>query len=405
MNQGDRIQREEYGTVSNGGYFMLEKGWSYVENKRAGQAEGTPPDYLTAEVANTARRFHQGIKGYKTTPLVALEQLAKELNIGGIYVKDLSSVLGLDSFKVLGASYAVFRLLCKTLGLNEETASFADLRSIPKDKFTFVTATDGNFGKAVAWVAHQLRQKTIVYVPHNMIMRRRNAIETFGAKVLEPKGEDKSFDGAMHELSSYLGKDSYLVVSDTSWEGYAEIPRNVMQGYLTMCDEAAEQLSSLGLRKPSHIFVQAGCGGLAASIVGYYNSLFGNDRPISIIVEPTTAACLLQSARIGKWAKVKLGDTIMAGLCCGEPSILAWPVLRNYAHHFVAMPDDVALYGVRVLADPKPPDKVIISGETGAAGMGCLTHILKANPDFAKKLGITRSSTILLFNTEGATGE
>jgi len=405
MNQGDRIQREEYGTVSNGGYFTLEKGWSYVENKRAGRAEGTPPDYLTAEVANTVRRFHQGIKGYKTTPLVALEQFANELNIGGIYVKDLSSVLGLDSFKVLGASYAVFRLLCKTLSLNEETASFADLRSIPKDKFTFVTATDGNFGKAVAWVAHQLRQKTIVYVPHNMIMRRRNAIETFGAKVLEPKGEDKSFDGAMHELSSYLGKDSYLVVSDTSWEGYAEIPRNVMQGYLTMCDEAAEQLSSLGLRKPSHIFVQAGCGGLAASIVGYYNSLFGNDRPISIIVEPTTAACLLQSARIGKWAKVKLGDTIMAGLSCGEPSILAWPVLHNYAHHFVAMPDDVALYGMRVLADPKPPDKAIISGETGAAGMGCLTHILKANPDFAKKLGITRSSTILLFNTEGATGE
>lgn len=171
MNQGDRIQREEYGTVSNGGYFTLEKGWSYVENKRAGRAEGTPPDYLTAEVANTVRRFHQGIKGYKTTPLVALEQLAKELNIGGIYVKDLSSVLGLDSFKVLGASYAVFRLLCKTLSLNEETASFADLRSIPKDKFTFVTATDGNFGKAVAWVAHQLRQRTIVYVPHNKIGR------------------------------------------------------------------------------------------------------------------------------------------------------------------------------------------------------------------------------------------
>ena len=390
--------------MSAGSYFSLEKGWSYVENKRAGRPEGTSPDYLTAEAANTVREFHQGIKGYKTTPLVALNQLAKQLNISSIYVKDLSSVLNLDSFKVLGASYAVFKLLCKILGLNAETASFTDLRNLPQDKFTFVTATDGNFGKAVAWIAHQLRQRTIVFVPHDMIMCRRNAIEIFGAKILEPQGEDKSFDGALHEASSYLGRDGYLVVSDTSWESYEEIPQNVMQGYLTMCAEAAEQLSSFGLSKPSHIFVQAGCGGLAASIVGYYNSLFGNDRPTSIIVEPTTAACILQSARNSKWTKVKLEHTIMTGLYCGEPSILAWPVLHNYVNHFVAMPDDAALYGVSLLANPKPPDKAIIAGETGAAGMGCLAHILKTNPDFAKKLGITRNSTILLFNTEGATG-
>ncbi len=389
--------------MSNGDY--LEKGWSYVENKRTRRAGGTPPDYLAAEIANAVRRFHQGIKGYKTTPLVALEQLAKELNVGGIYVKDLSYVLGLDSFKVLGASYAVFKLLCKTLGLNEKTVSFADLKKLPEDKYTFVAATDGNFGKAVAWVAQQLKQKTIVYVPHNMIMRRRHAMEMLGAKVLEPEGEDKSYDGAVHQLSTYLGKDNYLIISDTSWEGYEETPRNVMQGYLTMCDEAAEQLRSFGLEKPSHIFVQAGCGGLAGSIVGYYNSLFGNKRPISVIVEPTTAACLLHSARSGKWAKVKLGDTVMAGLCCGEPSTLAWPVLYNCADHFVAMPDDVASYGVRVLANSKPPDKTIVSAETGAAGMGCLAHILNTNPGLVRKLGITENSTILLFNTEGATGE
>jgi len=390
--------------ASDDDYPTLGKGWSYVENKRTGEAESTPPDYLTAKVAKTVRRFHQGIEGYQTIPLVALNQLAKELNISGIYLKDLSSVLSLDSFKVLGASYAVFKLLCKTTGLNEETTSFADLRNIPEDKLTFVTATDGNFGKAVAWIGHQLKQKTIVYVPHNMIARRRNAIEMLGAKVLEPQGEDTTFDGAMHELASYLGKDNYLVVSDTSWEGYEEIPRNVMQGYLTMCGEASEQLSDFGLDKPSHIFVQAGCGGLAASVVGYHNSLFGSDRPISVIVEPTAAACVLQSAKDDKWATVKLGDTIMAGLSCGEPSTLAWPVLHNYANHFVAMPDDATLNGMRVLANPKPPDKAITAGETGAAGVGCLIQILKTNPDFAEKLGITKDSTVLLFNTEGATG-
>ncbi len=390
--------------VINSGYLMSEEGWCHVENNRARWTEVTSPDYLTAEAAKTARRFHQRIKGYKTTPLVPLEQLAQQLNVGGIYVKDLSSVLGLDSFKVLGASYAAFKLLCKTLSLNEKTASFADLKNIPKDKFTFVTATDGNFGKAVAWVAQQLRQKAVVYVPHNTIMRRRNNIEMFGAKVLEPEGKDKSYDGAIHELSSYLGKESYLVISDTSWEGYEEIPKNVMQGYLTMFDEVAEQLSSFGLKKPSHIFLQVGVGGFAASVLGYYNSVCGNDRPISILVEPTAAACLLQSVKNDRWTKVKTGDTVMAGLCCGEPSTLAWPVLYNYADHFVSIPDDVALYGVRTLAYPKPPDKAIISGESGAAVIGCLTHMLNANPDLVKKLGITRNSTILLFNTEGTTG-
>lgn len=392
-------------TVPNDGYLMLGKGWSYIENKRAGQAEDTPPDYLTVEAAKSARRFHQGIESYKTTPLVPLEQLAKESSIGGIYVKDMSNVLGLDSFKVLGASYAIFKLLCQMLGLSEKTASFADVKNIPKDEFTFVTATDGNFGKAVAWVSQQLKQKAVVYIPHNMITRRRSAIEMLGAKVLEPEGEDKSYEGAIHEVSSYLGKDSYLVISDTSWEGYEEVPKNVMQGYLTMCDEVTEQLSSFGLKKPSHIFLQVGVGGFAASVLGYYNSVFGNDRPISILVEPEAAACFLQSVKNGRRTKIKTGDTAMAGLCCGETSIVTWPILHNYGEHFVSIPDDVASYGVRILAEPKPPDKVIISGESGAAGMGCLAHMLNANPDLAKKLGITKTSTILLFNTEGATGE
>jgi len=384
---------------------MLEEGWCYIENKKARWVEATSFGYLTAEVAKTVRKFHQGIEGYKITPLVPLKQLAQELNAGGIYVKDESNIFGLDSFKILGASYAIFKLLCTTLGLNEKVVTFADLKKIPKNKFTFVTATDGNFGKAVAWVAQQLRQKAVVYVPHSMIMRRRKAIEVLGAKVLEPEGEDKSFDGAIHELSSYLGKDDYLVVSDTSWGDYEEIPKNVMQGYLTMCDEVADQSGSFGFEKPTHIFPQVGVGGFAAAVLGYYSSVFGNDRPISILVEPNAAACLLQSARNGRRTKVKTGDTVMAGLCCGEPSALAWPILYNYADYFVSIPDDVASYGVRILAYPKSPDRAIVSGESGAAGVGCLTHILKANPDFVKKLGITRNSIILLFNTEGSTGD
>ncbi len=395
--------------MGENGYFMNWEGLSeemccYAENKRARQVERPYFGGFTAEVAKTVRRFHQGIKDYKTTPLLSLGQLAQQLNVRGIYIKDESRVLSLDSFKVLGASYAIFKLLCKVLNLNEKTASFADLKRIPRDEFTFVTATDGNFGKAVAWVGQQVRQRTVVYLPHHIIMSRTNAIQMFGATVLEPEGEDKSYDGAIRELSAYLGKDNYLVISDTSWAGYEEVPMNVMQGYLTMCDEVTEQLSRFRLRKPSHIFLQVGVGAFAASVVGYYDSIFGDNRPISISVEPTTAACFLESIKNDKLTKIKTGDTVMAGLCCGEPSTIAWPVLYNCADYFVSIPDDAASAAVRILASPKPPDKVIVSGESGAAGMGCLIRILNTNPRLVEKLGITKNSTILLFSTEGATG-
>ena len=391
--------------VPNSGSFMVEEGWSYIEKRRARGAGATSAGYLTAEVARAVRSFHQGIKGYQTTPLVVLRQLAKELKVGGIYVKDLSSVLSLDSFKVLGASYAVFKLLCNTLNLDEKTASFEDLKNITKGKFTFVTATDGNFGKAIAWAAQQLGQKALVYVPRNTIIRRRKAIEMLGARVLEAESEDKSLDAALHEAASYLGKDSYLVISDASWESYEEIPKNVMQGYLTICDEVTEQLGSFKVKRPSHVFLQVGCGGFAASIVGYYNSVFGNDRPTSVLVEPAASACFLQSIRNNRLTKTKIGDTVMAGLCAGEPSTLAWHVLYNYGEHYISIPDDVASYGVRILAEPKPSEKAIISGESGAAGIGCLVHMLKSYPGLVNKIGIDENSTILLFNTEGATGE
>ncbi|MFC1950265.1 diaminopropionate ammonia-lyase [Chloroflexota bacterium] len=382
---------------------MLDEEWCYLKNNNSRLTKSTSFDFLTDEVAKTVRRFHQGIEDYKTTPLITLQQLALELNVDGIYIKDESSVIYLDSFKILGASFAIFKLLYKTLISNSEPTSFADLKKLPKDKFTLVTATDGNFGKAVAWVAQQLRQKAIVYVPHTMTMHRRNAIELLGAKVLEPQGEDRSYDGAVHELATYPDKDNYLVISDTSWMGYEEIPKSVMQGYLTICDEATEQLGGLGIKKPSHIFLQVGVGGFAASVLGYYHSVFGNDRPISILVEPAAAACALQSAKNERRTKVETKNTIMVGLCCGEPSTLAWPILHNYADYFSSIPDRVASYGVKILAEPKPSDKAIISGESGAAGLGCLIHILRHNRDFAKKLGISSKSTILLFNTEGAT--
>jgi diaminopropionate ammonia-lyase len=378
--------------------------FAYAENKRARRIGKPYSSGLTAEIAKDVRRFHQGMEGYRTTPLISLKQLANQLNVRDILVKDESRVLDLDSFKVLGASYAIFKVLCKILNLNEKTATFADLKKVPKGKYTFVAATDGNFGKAVAWVGQQLRQKAIVYVPQNMIMRRRVAIQDFGAIVKEPDGEDKSYDGAVGSLAAYLGKDHYVVISDTAWKGFEDVPLYVMQGYLTLCDEVSEQLVSLGIEKPSHTFLQVGVGGFAASVIGYYCSLFGNNRPISTSVEPNAAACFLESIKNDKFTKIKTEDTVMAGLCCGEPSTLAWPVLYNNADYFVSISDDAASLAVKRLATPIPPDQAIVSGESGAAGLGALIHILNTNPNLGEKMGIDKNSTIILFNTEGATG-
>jgi diaminopropionate ammonia-lyase len=384
--------------------FMLNRGWSYLGNKNMNHTVAIRSDYLTEDVARITARFHQKMEGYVTTPLVSLRQLARQLNIGGIYIKDLSNVLGLDSFKILGASYAIFKILCPILGLDTKKATFADLKVITSDRLTFVSATDGNFGKSVAWVAQQLGQKAIVYVPHDMTGFRRDSIEKFGAQVLEPSGEDKTYDGAIHEVSTYIGRAGYLPISDMAWSGFEEIPLNVMQGYLTICSETKEQLKNFGVKKPSHIFVQVGCGGFAASVIGFFNSVFGTNRPISVIVEPTSAACVLKSMQSNKLTRIKTDYTIMAGLYCGEPSSLAWPILRGCVEHYIAIPDDIATYGVELLSNPKPPDEEIVSGETGACCVGCLAHILKTNPAFARELNITKDSNILLFNTEGLTG-
>jgi diaminopropionate ammonia-lyase len=376
----------------------------YEPNQRARQIGKPFSSGLTAEIAKDVRRFHRGMEGYRVTPLISLKQLANQLNVHDIVVKDESQVLDLDSFKVLGASYSIFKVLCKILNLNEKTATFSDLRKVPKGKYTFVAATDGNFGKAVAWMSHQLGQKAIVYVPQNMIMRRRVAIQDFGAVVREPDGEDKSYDGAVGSLAAYVGKDNYVVISDTAWKGFEDVPLNVMQGYLTLCDEATEQLASFGIEKPSHTFLQVGVGGFAASVIGYYCSLYGDSRPISISVEPNAAACFLESLKNDKLTKIKTEDTVMAGLNCGEPSTLAWPVLYNNADYFVSISDDAASLAVKTLASPVPQDQKIISGESGAAGLGALIHLMNTNQTLAKKMGIDKNSTILLFNTEGATG-
>jgi diaminopropionate ammonia-lyase len=341
------------------------------------------------------------------SPLVGLHNLATMLGVGGIWIKDESVRMDLGSFKVLGGSYAIYRFIKKHLGIEDREYTFAEFTS-PEMKqrykhLVFATATDGNHGRGVAWAATQLGLRSIVYVHIGTSQARIDAIAKNGAEVKIISG---TYDDAVRQVNSDANKHGWQVISDTSWEGYEDIPRWVMQGYSTLFNEAQLQLSAQGVSAPTHIFVQAGVGALAASAVGFYRQRCPDNPPKSIIVEPDKAACLWLSAREGK--RVTFSgqlDTIMAGLACGDPSPLAWRILSNCAEVFAVCPDYVAAKGMRVYGVPLAGDPFVVSGESGAVTLGTLMFLM-AMPEataLRESLGLNSTSHILLINTEGNT--
>jgi diaminopropionate ammonia-lyase len=355
------------------------------------------------------RAFHRQNPGYKPSPLRSLSGLAGMIGVGGIWVKDESVRLNLNSFKVLGGSFAIYQFIKRQLGKEAEELSFEELISdntrAELGEITFATATDGNHGRGVAWAASQLKCRAVIYVHKDTSVARIRAIESYGAEVHIVDG---TYDDAVHLASQEAEANGWQVISDTSWEGYEDIPRWVMQGYTTMLTEAQEQLAGTGIVKPTHVFVQAGVGALAAAVTGFYASRFGADRPTHVVVEPATADCLYQSAKIGDGAPHDVaGDlqTIMAGLACGEPSPIAWGVLWDSVDAFVASPDYVAAKGMRMYGVPLAGDPFIVSGESGAVTLGALTFIAE-DPSFADLkdyLGLGPDSQVLLINSEGNT--
>jgi diaminopropionate ammonia-lyase len=388
-----------------------EKPIQWIENKRARTrpAPSSVCEYLPADTPRTARRFHRQIPGYRISPLKGLTQLAQKLGVEGIWVKDESARLNLGSFKVLGGSFAIYQLLRRRLGLEDKELSFSDLTSGPlRDKvgeITFAAATDGNHGRGVAWSAAQMGFKSVIYVHKLTSAARIQAIERNGARV---EIIDGTYDDAVRQINQDAQQHGWEVISDTAWEGYEDIPKWVMQGYTTMLSEAQEQLASQGIIKPTHIFVQAGVGSLAAATIGFYDNLFGRERPVSVVVEPTTAACLYLSAQKGDGKPHSFPgelDTIMAGLACGDPNPLAWRMLYDCADYFAICPDYVAAKGMRVYGVPLAGDPFIVSGESGAVTLGALMHILEYQGEqtLREKLGLGPDSQILLINSEGNT--
>jgi len=362
-----------------------------------------------AGVFEDARSFHRQIPGYRPSPLRSLPNLASMLSVGGIWVKDESVRLNLNSFKVLGGSFAIYRFIKSELGLDGEDLTFDELVSeTTKAKLgniTFATATDGNHGRGVAWGASKLNCTAIIYVHKDTSIARIRAIEDYGAEV---RVVDGNYDDAVRQASADATANGWQVISDTSWEGYTDIPSWVMQGYTTMLSEAQDQLAGTGIVKPTHVFVQAGVGALAAATTGFYSSRFGADRPTTVVVEPAEAQCLLHSARIGDGQPHDVGgdlQTIMAGLACGEPSPIAWDVLWDTVDAFVACPDYVAAKGMRVYGVPLADDPFIVSGESGAVTLGALMFIADYAEfrDLKDYIGLGPDSQILLLNSEGNT--
>ena len=383
----------------------------WVLNPRAADIAASPavasnfPEGVFAET----RDFHRQIPGYQPSPLRSLPRLAEMIGVRSIWVKDESARLSLNSFKVLGGSFAIYRFIQRQLGLEGEDLTFEDLVSeatrAKLGEITFATATDGNHGRGVAWAADKLACRAVVYVHKGTSQARIDAIAGYGAEVHIVDG---TYDDAVRQASADAAANGWHVISDTSWEGYQDVPRWVMQGYTTMLSEAQEQLAGQGISKPTHVFVQAGVGALAAATCGFYASRFGAERPTQVVVEPADARCLFESALAGDGEPHNVGgdlDTIMAGLACGEPSPIAWNVLWDCVDAFVACPDYVAAKGMRVLAVPLADDPFIVSGESGAVTLGALMYIAEW-PEFAElddHLELGADSDVLLINSEGNT--
>lgn len=376
--------------------------------KRKVAGQGADLSALSSVNAIKVRNFHATFKEYEPTPLTSLPNLANELGLKNILIKDESHRFGLNAFKVLGASFAMGSFLANKLGRPIEELTRDELCS-PETKaktgdITFITTTDGNHGRGLAWTARELGYKAIVFMPKGSVQIRVDNILAEGAKCTVT---DLNYDEAVRMSWALAQKHGYIMVQDTAWEGYEEIPTWIMQGYMTLAFEALEQMKAADTL-PTHCFLQAGVGSFAGAVTGYLTAALGAQAPKFIIVEPHRANCIYTSAVAadGKPHSVT-GDlnTLMAGLACGEPNTISWEILRDYAAAYISSPDYIAANGMRILAAPLKNDPTIVSGESGAATTGIIQWLMQNPAARAQReiLGLDKNSTVLAISTEGDT--
>lgn len=332
------------------------------------------------------------------TPLWDLSGAAALLGVARIGLKDESFRSPLGSFKALGAPIALMRLIMRLWPLQD-----IDPRKLIEGRYretvtnlTVISATDGNHGKALAAAARSIGCHCVIVLHANVSAEREAAIAAYGARIVRIAG---NYDESVEHAAQLAKTNGWHVVSDTSYEGYEAIPRDVMQGYGTIAAEVIEQSGSAW----THVFLQGGVGGLAAGVASYLWEHDGAARPRFIVVEPHEADCLYQSAVAGRAAKATGSvDSVMAGLACGETSPLAWKILEQCVDSFMLIDDADAIEAMRSLATGAAGDVPIVSGESGAAGLAGLAKLMR-EPDLARAAGLDAGSRVLLISTEGAT--
>ncbi|MBA2781015.1 diaminopropionate ammonia-lyase [Billgrantia kenyensis] len=354
---------------------------------------------LSQEAMRAARDEIRTWPGYAPTPLVALNGLAKACDIARLDYKDEARRFGLNSFKALGGAYAVLRLLLQHLPPGVTSADLLAGRYREEaSRITVCCATDGNHGRSVAWGAQQFGARCVIYLHPTVSQGREDAITQFGAEARRVPG---NYDDSVRQAAVDAEANGWFVVSDTSYPGYMTVPRDVMQGYTVMVDEAVQQLP----QPPTHCFVQGGVGGLAAAVLAQLWEAYGPDRPRVIVVEPDRAACLYESARAGSPTAVHGDlDTLMAGLACGEASLLAWEVLDEGIDDFLTVTDEAAVEAMKLLAQGIDGDSPLVAGESAVAGLAGLL-IARQQPVLSQALGLDADSRVLLIGSEGATDE
>ncbi len=366
--------------------------------------KGSPGSPFDQKAAENALRFHRSLPMYKETKLVSLRTAAEKLGVKAIYLKDESTRFGLKAFKGLGGSYAVFRILCDKLNMDYRTAVFSDFMTDENrekcSEVIFVTATDGNHGRGVAWASSLFGCRAYVYMPAGSTEARRKAIEDAGAE--KAVICDLNYDKVVQFARRQAEENGWMLIQDTSWEGYEKIPQWIVEGYLTMGAEICKQLDG---DVPTHVFLQAGVGAMAGGILGYLSNAFAANEPVFTIVEPMTVACLYESAKAGDGSIRSIsGDpvTIMAGLNCGTPCSITWPTIRDRASFYCACTDDVSKDAMRELVCFPNAKERVVAGECGAVTYGVLKEIIK-DSSLKREMGIGEESIILLISTEGDT--
>ena len=359
---------------------------------------------LTREAFAEATGAIRAWTGYAKTPLHSLASLAKTAGVAQLLYKDEGPRFGLGSFKALGGAYAAQQLLRRTL--TERLGVEVSLEDVRNGKYKdevanihIVTATDGNHGRSVSWGCQLFGAPCHIYIHAEVSEGRAESMRAYGADVVRVDG---NYDASVHAAQSAADSNGWFVVSDTSYPGYTLVPSQVMAGYGVMSAEIVEELDN---NVPTHVFVQGGVGGLAAGLCASLYHAWGERMPRVVVVEPELADCLFLSAQAGQLTEMNIEtETVMAGLSCGIPSLLAWEILASIGSDFLRMPENIVGPTMLRLAKPLGNDAPIVAGESAVAGLACVLAAA-GQPELKATLGLDAESRVLFIGSEGATDE